>query len=250
MSDASADEKEIVSVSANGAEAETAEDSLSGTALEKVCRKEADYCQPMYVLLREVIKLWYKLDYGLKIVGQENIPASGSCIAASNHMSLLDPPLVAIAVNTRQVHFVAKKDLFQTPVLGTILAHCGCMWVDRSSKDGKAVNQAIDMLSHGRMVGIFPEGTRSKDGKLGRCKLGVAFMALKAGAPILPMCIFNTLEAGKRSGLPYRAGLHVRIGKPIPVEKKDNPGPSDMKRICTLVMEKIKELQDLGPIAD
>ncbi|MBQ7502079.1 1-acyl-sn-glycerol-3-phosphate acyltransferase [bacterium] len=248
MVEASAEEKENAAADARGAE--PAEDSLSGTVLADVCRRAPGYCQPMYRLLRDIIKGWYKLEYGLKIVGQENIPASGACIAASNHMSLLDPPLVAIAVNTRQVHFVAKKELFQTPVLGAILARCGCMWVDRSSKDGKAVNQAIDMLSRGRLVGIFPEGTRSKDGKLGRCKLGVAFMSLKAGAPILPMCLFNTLEAGKRNGLPYRAGLHVRIGKLIPVEKKDEPGPSDMKRVCNLVIEKIRELQELGPIQD
>ncbi|MBQ7529385.1 1-acyl-sn-glycerol-3-phosphate acyltransferase, partial [bacterium] len=147
-----------------------------------------------YRFVREGARIFYALLYGLKFEGQEFIPQSGGAIIVSNHTSLIDPPLLAVAVPRRQVHFIAKKDLFEIPVIGPILGGCGCIWVDRDSKDGASVNQAVEYLENGHVVGIFPEGTRSKDGKLGRGKLGAAFIALKTGLPVVPACIFNAYE--------------------------------------------------------
>lgn len=221
--------------------------SLIGTSLEVAIGKPPEYMQPVYSRLRQALYVVMNLLYGIDVIGEENIPASGGCIIASNHVSLFDPPLIGAAIRTRQVHFIAKKNLFDTPVLGSLLSGCGCVWVDRASKDGKSVNQAIDLLAAGRMVGIFPEGTRSKDGKLGRGKLGAAVMALKSGVPVVPACVFNTYEVGGRRGIPCGRRLCLRFGSPLEPVFEENPGPALMKSMNAKIMGAIEGLQALGP---
>ena len=213
----------------------------------KICAKPAAYRQFLYRFCRKLVQLWYRLLYGYRVVGLEYIPAEGGALVASNHVSLLDPPLVGISITGRQVHFVAKKELFKIPLLGPILAGCGCIWVDRHSKDGRSVNQAIQLLRGGRLVGIFPEGTRSKSGQLQKARLGVAMMALKAGTPIVPACLFNTYETGRRYGVPNGKPLGIRFGPPLEVEAMEKPTPEAMKRLCERVMEAIAQLQAQGP---
>ena len=224
-------------------------ESLRHTPLSKVCFKPADFKQTLYKVARSAVSLYCRALFGVDSEGIDNIPKEGGCLIASNHVSLFDPPLVSIAINFRQVHFVAKKDLFMIPILGKILAGCGCVWVDRSSKDGSSVNQAIDLLKSGRVVGIFPEGTRSKDGKLQRGKLGVSVMALKSGVPIVPACVFNTYEIGHNHGIPCGRRLGIRFGQPIPVALNEHPDPKAMKEVCNQVMEAIAQLQALGPVS-
>ena len=224
-------------------------ESLRNTPLGKVCLKPPDFKQTLYKVARSVVYLYCNTLFGVDAEGLENIPKEGGCLIASNHVSLFDPPLVSIAISFRHVHFVAKKELFMIPVLGRILAGCGCVWVDRSSKDGSSVNQAIDLLRNGRIVGIFPEGTRSKDGKLQRGKLGVSVMALKSGVPIVPACVFNTYEIGHNHGIPCGRRLSVRFGKPIPVALNERPDPKAMKEVCNQVMSSIAQLQALGPVS-
>ncbi len=224
-------------------------ESLRRTPLGKVCLQPPDFKQTLYKVARSAVYLYCNTLFGVDAEGLENIPRQGGCLIASNHVSLFDPPLVSIAINFRQVHFVAKKELFMIPVLGKVLAGCGCVWVDRSSKDGSSVNQAIDLLKGGRVVGIFPEGTRSKDGKLQRGKLGVSVMALKSGVPIVPACVFNTYEIGHNHGLPCGRRLSVRFGKPIPVALNERPDPKAMKEVCNQVMAAIAQLQALGPVS-
>lgn len=224
-------------------------ESLRHTPLGKVCLKPPNFKQTLYKVARSAVCLYCNTLFGVDSEGLENIPKEGGCLIASNHVSLFDPPLVSIAINFRQVHFVAKKELFMIPVLGKILAGCGCVWVDRSSKDGSSVNQAIDLLKSGRVVGIFPEGTRSKDGKLQRGKLGVSVMALKSGVPIVPACVFNTYEIGHNHGIPCGHRLSIRFGKPIPVALNERPDPKAMKEVCNQVMSSIAQLQTLGPVS-
>ncbi|MGM9997913.1 MAG: lysophospholipid acyltransferase family protein [Candidatus Bruticola sp.] len=223
-------------------------ESLRRTPLGEVCLKPPDFKQTLYILARSAVSLYCNALFGVDVEGADNIPKEGGCLVASNHVSLFDPPLVSIAIKFRQVHFVAKKDLFMIPVLGTILANCGCVWVDRSSKDGSSVNQAVDLLKSGRLVGIFPEGTRSKDGKLQRGKLGVSVMALKSGAPVVPACVFNTYEIGHNHGLPCGRRLSIRFGSPISVELNERPDPKAMKEVGSKVMAAIADLQSLGPV--
>ncbi|MCR4784026.1 MAG: 1-acyl-sn-glycerol-3-phosphate acyltransferase [bacterium] len=223
-------------------------DSLRHTALAKVCFEPPDFKQIGYRFARPLVELYYRLLYGIDVEGLENIPPEGGCLVASNHVSLLDPPLVAAVIKNRQVHFIAKKELFEIPIMGRIIASFGCVFVDRAAKDGKSVNQAIDLLKNGRLVGIFPEGTRSKTGKLQRGRLGTAVMALKTGAPVIPACVFNTFEIGHRHGLPCGRRLGVRFGKAIEVPYMENPDPKSMKSVCNQIMEAIAELQNRGPV--
>ncbi|MGM9992555.1 MAG: lysophospholipid acyltransferase family protein [Candidatus Bruticola sp.] len=224
-------------------------ESLRHTSLGKVCLKPPDFKQTLYKVARSAVYLYCSTLFGVDTEGVENIPKDGGCLIASNHVSLFDPPLVSIAIKFRQVHFVAKKDLFMIPLLGPVLAGCGCVWVDRSSKDGSSVNQAVDLLKSGRLVGIFPEGTRSKDGKLQRGKLGVAVMALKSGAPIVPACVFNTYEVGQNHGIPCGRRLSIRFGSPIFVGLNEQPDPKAMKEVSNKVMTAIADLQYLGPVS-
>ncbi|MDY6029543.1 MAG: lysophospholipid acyltransferase family protein [Acidaminococcaceae bacterium] len=146
----------------------------------------------------------------MQCTGVENIPKEGPLVLASNHISLLDPPVIGTCAN-RKVHFMAKQELF-VPVLGYIYRLLGAFPVRRGGADRAAIKQGIDILQSGEVLAIFPEGTRSKTGKLGKAAPGALMMASKTGAAIVPSCVIGTDL--KRSGKLWPK-VTVRFGKPI-----------------------------------
>lgn len=203
---------------------------------------------PVYWLGRALCSMAIHLSGGYNVEGLKYVPRSGYGIIACNHVSLLDPPLVGTSVTFRQVRFLAKKDLCSTPVIGWLIAKLGCVWVDRQAKDGKALIEAEKHLDDGRLLGIFPEGTRSKDGKLKKGRSGAAVLALKSGAPVIPAAVFSTRECGKRYCLPGRPKVSIRYGEPFSFEKDPEPSLMKIRDARDLIMKKIAELQELGPV--
>jgi 1-acyl-sn-glycerol-3-phosphate acyltransferase len=163
-----------------------------------------------------IFKLLFCATGGISVTGTENIPKSGGVIFAPNHISFTDPPVVGCCCPGRQVHFMAKEELFKPPILGAMIRGVGTFPVRRGSADRRALKHAIGLLQSGKVVCIFPEGTRSLDGKLGKAVAGIGLIALKSKAPVVPVAITGTDGVlpphAKRL---YRKHIKVSFGKPL-----------------------------------
>jgi 1-acyl-sn-glycerol-3-phosphate acyltransferase len=156
---------------------------------------------PLYLVGYAFFALYIRLAYGLRIEGAEHVPRTGGCIVASNHFSGWDPPVVGVAT-PRQVHFMAKRELFAKPFVSWVLRSVRAFPVDRTSNDIGAVKEALRRLKAGHVVGIFFEGTRHADTKA--VMGGAAFLAQRAAVPIVPAAI-------RREGRRFR----VVFGPPL-----------------------------------
>ncbi|MDX3380390.1 lysophospholipid acyltransferase family protein [Streptomyces niveiscabiei] len=171
-----------------------------------------------HVLLGPLLRVLFRP----RIEGLENVPEDGAAIVAGNHLSFSDHFLMP-AVIKRRITFLAKAEYFTGPgVRGRLTAaffrSAGQIPVDRSGKDAgqAAIREGLGVLSKGELLGIYPEGTRSHDGKLYKGKVGVAVMALTAGVPVVPCAMIGTFEAqppGQR--FPSLHPVTIRFGKPL-----------------------------------
>lgn len=123
-----------------------------------------------------------------RIEGAEHVPKEGPCIVVCNHRSNFDPPILSHCVGHRTIFFMAKQELFQNRLLGSYISALHAFPVDRSKPDRKAIRTALGLLREGRIVGVFPEGTRGQTQELGPFQEGFASLARLSGTPILPAC--------------------------------------------------------------
>ncbi|OGF97643.1 MAG: hypothetical protein A2Z06_01185 [Candidatus Glassbacteria bacterium RBG_16_58_8] len=153
--------------------------------------------RPFYCLSWKIVRVLSKAILGFRAVGPEKVPSSGPIILASNHRSYFDPPLIGISVD-REVHFMAKSELFSFRPFGRLIASLNAHPVRRGQKDSAAVDEMVELLKRGEAVVIFPEGTRQRGrGGVGRAKSGVARLALSTGAPIMTVYIRGSREKWK-----------------------------------------------------
>ena len=164
----------------------------------------------IYSIAKVILKVLFAVGLRLHVEGEDNIPKDGPLFIASNHLSLLDPPVIGVAA-TRKVHFMAKQELF-VPILGDLYKILGAFPVRRGGADRAAIKHGIDILKDNKVLAIFPEGTRSKTGKLGKAEPGALMMASKVLATIVPCCVIGTDY--KRQGRIWPK-VTVRFGKPI-----------------------------------
>ncbi|GEN56699.1 1-acyl-sn-glycerol-3-phosphate acyltransferase [Halolactibacillus alkaliphilus] len=178
--------------------------------------------------------VWYVLKplYRMEVSGQENIPSEGPVIVCANHISNLDPPLVGGSIK-REMFFIAKEELFEKKWLARLLSRINVFPIKRGMSDRQAIRKALGLLKDDRGLVIFPEGTRSKTGQLGKGLSGVGFFALRSKATVVPCAIIG----------PYKIGKKVRIvyGQPLDLthlreEKKD------VKEVTQHIMASIKQL--------
>lgn len=172
------------------------------------------------------VEFWKRLFYyigraafRLKVEGRAYEPPSGPLIVAGNHASVIDPPLIG-AVLRRQGAYMAKAELFAVPVLGPWLRSTGSFPVRRGTPDRKAIRRSLEVLQHGGMLVIFPEGTRSPDGRLRDPEPGAAMIALRTGVPVMPAAVVNShriLPKGAR--WPRFERVTIRFGPPLAVPK-------------------------------
>jgi len=178
----------------------------------------------------------------LKLTGTENIPMEGGVIIASNHIAGADPFLLGSTV-PRELWFMAKKELFEVPIQGPLIARVNAFPVDRFGFDIEVIKTSISLLKEGKPLIMFPEGTRSKDGVIREGKIGVGMLARKAGVPIVPTYIENTRKAwwnlfkGKR--------MITRFGEVIEADWINSLPNNKIgyKEITDLLMERIRGLQ-------
>lgn len=191
-----------------------------------------------YNMLRYIVIFLLKCWFNLKFEGKENVPRDGSNIFASNHRSMLDPVLVELQCRVPN-SFMAKEELFEkNKAFVGLIKFWGAFPIARGKGDMDAIKLSFEKLESGRNLLIFPEGTRSLDGKVGRGKTGVALIAAVAQCPVVPVGI--NFE-GK---LKFRRKIVVRFGKPISPEqlKVTTPGPKELKLLRTTIMDAITEL--------
>lgn len=169
----------------------------------------------LYYLVRALLRVVFRAVYRMRVEGAHNVPATGGVILASNHVSMLDPLAVGCAID-RRVHFMAKSELFRIPVLSGLLAALGAYPVKRGEADKRAYKRSLDLLKQGRVLGLFPEGTRSLDGKLQAAFSGTAMLAVRTDCPIIPVGVVGTYDIMRKGrGLPGPGRIKVRIGQPI-----------------------------------
>lgn len=194
----------------------------------------------MYMFFRKLVEIYFKhLKYKMTVLNPENIPVqNGGFIVASNHQSYSDPPVIA-AVFKGRFSFMAKSELFKNKLFAWLITRCGAFPVVRGSKDGAAIDRAVSDIEKNKIFVIFPEGTRSKDGVIARAKSGVALIAGKANAPVVPVSIMYGANGKKRC-------CTVAVGQMIPYEEIAVDDITDRKRIKTvssLIMDNITSLQ-------
>ena len=179
-----------------------------------------------------VSRIGSRLFARIRVEGLERIPHTGAVILAANHISNADPVVVGAwvtpALRRRRIHWLGKRELFDWPVFGWLAAHCGVHPVDRGTADVEAFRLAIRILEAGHVLLIFPEGTRSPTGALQEAKDGLATLALRTGATIVPIGVNNSdavWAKGRKLPSPFpRRTLTVRVGEPFTTESLVPPG--------------------------
>lgn len=181
--------------------------------------------------------------FKVKYIGIENVPEGGGFIIASNHVHALDPLVIQLALKKQNIHFMAKKEVFDVPVFRWFIKHLNGFPVVRGSVDSNAINFAEKIPQSGRILGIFPEGTRSKDGKPHRAKKGVTVVAAKAKCDIIPVSVYND------KGFKWRSKTTVRFGPAIHYEElglSDEPTRDELSNATELIMNRINAQWEEG----
>lgn len=179
-----------------------------------------------------------------RIYGAEQVPQQGPLIIVSNHASDYDPPLLSNCVR-RPVAYMAKQELFQVPVLGTLIRWYGAYPVNRGAADRAAIRAALAALEAGWAVGVFLQGTRTPDGRITDPKLGAALLAAKAQVPLVPVSLWGTQAiTSKGRILPHQTPVTIRIGAPLqPPKTTERQELLTATQACTDI---INEMHALG----
>lgn len=182
----------------------------------------------LFKTARPPVLALFRLLFGLRIEGLEQVPAEGGALVISNHLHNLDP-IILEAAFPRPVHFMAKKEIFPVPVVGWIVRQTGSFPVDRQGGGRDALRYAERLLDRGILVGVFPEGTRSTTGGLIEPFAGSALLASRSKSPIVPTAVFGTERlpfngAKGRRGVGRGRGVTVRVGAPFTLPETDAAG--------------------------
>ena len=199
---------------------------------------------PYYLVGYWVCRLVGKLAFRHKVYGRENLVEDGPAILASNHQSYLDPPMIGICCR-KEIFFLARDTLFDIKGAGWIISKLNTVPVDRQRGDISAIKTIIRLLQQGKRLIIFPEGTRSLDGRLQPARAGLGMVIAKTLVPVVPIRIFGSHEAlPKTGGLKFRP-ITVIIGKPIRFTQADveGHGREVYQQLSERVMAEIAKLE-------
>lgn len=160
----------------------------------------------------------YKFYFRWRVYNPERVPESGPVILAANHTSFIDPPLVGAGLK-RDINYLARESLFRFPVMGTILRSWNSVPVDREGGGAAGLRKILDRLLAGGAIILFPEGTRSRDGKLQPARSGIGLTVIKSSAVVIPVRVFGTYEAyGRHHRFPRPRRVAVKYGEPMRFE--------------------------------
>ncbi|MGE0145203.1 MAG: lysophospholipid acyltransferase family protein [Planctomycetota bacterium] len=195
--------------------------------------------QWIYRPSRLACRIYFALWHRSKIVGRENVPSTGPVLLLANHASFLDPPLVG-CVCGRDARFIARSTLGEGSLFGRFLHAVGVRFIDRDGSARAGLERAIDELSKGHAVFVFPEGRRTDDGRLGEIRAGFQIILRKVPVPVIPVGVRGTFKSWSRHQRfprPHRCEVH--FGQPM--SAAEALGPDGL----TLVRERIAALAGL-----
>jgi 1-acyl-sn-glycerol-3-phosphate acyltransferase len=198
---------------------------------------------PFYRAMRALSALprWY---FHFRVEGAEHVPAAGPCILAANHVSYVDPVVLAMAC-PRPVRFIVDREQYVRPLVQWVARRTGAIPVENNPRDLGSLRRALQALREGSVLAIFPEGGRSPDGSLRPVKPGAALLALRGGVPLVPTAIIGTFAAYSRHHLiPRPRPVKVRFGEPVlfPPDWRDRAAKDHLQEAMALVMGRIGAL--------
>ena len=186
-----------------------------------------------------------RLLWGLRVEGRENVPRRGPLLVACNHVSLLDPAFVGSSL-PREAGFVAKQELFAVPGLSWLIRSLHAMPIDRSRLSLATVERLAAFLDRGYALVVFPEGTRSRDGRLGRAKPGVGVLLMRRPVTVIPVYVQGTDSPWRN--LFRRGHMRVVYGRPWVLPQEESSSDSDRgaraRRIAEALLEEIRRLKE------
>lgn len=194
----------------------------------------------VYAFFQYFFRLIFYVIFRTRVFGRENIPKEGAAILAANHASNADPPLMASLID-RPVSYMAKIELFENPIFGGIIRRCHAFPVKRGASDRGAIKTAVQVLKEGRILGLFPEGTRSKTGDLQKPEAGLALLAAMTGAPVVPVAILNSHRIFANGG--KFPALRIMYGRPISFQG-DRKSKDALDGFSDEVMARIAEMRE------
>ncbi len=193
----------------------------------------------MYYFCKFMVRMAFYIAYSLRFEGRKNVPSDETVIFTSNHRTNADPPLVAVGAKGRH-SFMAKEELFRNKFFAWLIRSLGAFPVSRGKGDIAVIDTAVERLENGSNLMIFPEGTRSKDGKVHRGHTGAALIAARSGKKIIPVGIVF----GEK--LKFRCKLTVKYGNPIdPADYckiGPEPNPRELVKLKNAYMAEITRL--------
>jgi 1-acyl-sn-glycerol-3-phosphate acyltransferase len=210
---------------------------------------------PVYFLGWCFFRFIYSTYFHWRVYNPERVPLTGPVVLASNHASFLDPPLVGAGVK-RGINYLARDTLFRYPGVGWLLRNWNSVPVDREGGGAAGLKAILDRLLDGGAIILFPEGTRTRDGRLQSARSGIGLTVIKSAAPVVPVRVFGTYEAfGRHVRIPRPHRIEVKYGKPMIFEKLRAEAKDCSKaRLKVIYQEVADEIMDaitrLEPHAD
>ncbi len=193
------------------------------------------YKPMLFTAIKNIIAPIFKLIYRTKYINAHNVPKDGAYIFAGNHISGVDPIIMAIGQKHRNIHFMAKAELFKNAFLRWFFLSVGAFPVERGKGDKGSVKHFEQVLADGELMGIFIEGTRSKTGEFLKPKNGAALIAYDTKTPVIPVC--QTKIKGRRV---------CHFGEPMSLEQLgfENGGAKEFREASRRIMDEIKALRE------
>lgn len=193
----------------------------------------------LYYLLKPLVILFCKIFFSLKAKGIENLPKKGGVIIAANHSSYLDPVALGTAI-PRRIYWVLMKEVYHYRPLHWLFVITSCICMNG------AIKKTLEALNREKAVVIFPEGGRSRTGKLQQAKTGIGVVALESGRPVVPVAIVGAFQAyPPQARFPKRHPVEIRVGKPV-VFKKEYPdqqaSTAEIKEATDNIMNRLSQL--------
>ena len=199
----------------------------------------------LYRSLKPIAAALMRLGLRLEVRGREHVPPSGPVLLVSNHISVLDPPVIGGAA-PRELFFLAKEELFAIPLFGRLIARLNARPVKRDGSDMRALKAALRLLSEGRALLVFPEGTRGTEGELRAGRPGAGMLAVMSGAAVTPVYVTGTgrvLPPGR--AIPRPAKVRVTFGPALHFKAREGEGRKERYAdVAQEMMRAIAQLRD------
>ena len=200
-------------------------------------------------------RILFAIYFRRRVFNPERVPPTGAVILASNHASFLDPPLVGSGL-PRAINYLARESLFRFPGIGALLRSWNSVPVDRDGGGASGLRAILDRLLAGGAIILFPEGTRTKDGRLQPARSGIGLTVIKSNEPVVPVRVFGTFEAyGRHVKFPRPKPVAVKYGRPMQFEtlraEAKNCSKARLKEIYQQIANEIMAaIAELEPKAD